>query len=155
MTHSPVNTGDTEARAGATRPIGEDAQAETMRHIGELARVLPGAQRSAHAYARGIDLFSGAEEVQRAHPTGRAYVVATKLALIHSEVTEALLEIRNRETDLDLPARTADDPLSSELADIMLRTLELAEDLGIDLGAAIEAKAADTVGRYRHGGVRF
>lgn len=133
----------------------EEARAQTMRHIRELARTLPGAQRSAHAYARSIGLFTGAEEVQKAHPSGRAYVVATKLALIHSEVTEALLEIRNRETDLDLPVRAADDPLSAELADIMLRTLELAEDLGIDLGAAIEAKAGDTVGRYRHGGVRF
>lgn len=133
----------------------QDARAETMRHIRELARALPAAQRSAHAYARSIDLFSGADEVQRAHPSGRAYVIATKLALIHSEVTEALLEIRSRQTDLDLPTRAADDPLSSELADIMLRTLELAEDLGIDLGAAIAAKAGDTVGRYRHGGVRF
>ena len=146
----PADDTDRSANPGT-----EQTRAETMRHIGELARALPAAQRSAHAYARRIDLFSGAEEVRRAHPSGRAYVVATKLALIHSEVTEALLEIRSRQTDLDLPTRTADDPLSSELADIVLRTLELAEDLGIDLGAAIAAKAADTVVRYRHGGVRF
>jgi len=133
----------------------EEERAQTMHHIRELARALPDAQRSAHAYARSIGLFTGAKEVEKAHPSGRAYVVATKLALIHSEVTEALLEVRSRDTDLDLPVRPADDPLSAELADIMLRTLELAEDLGIDLGAALEAKAADTVGRYRHGGVRF
>lgn len=151
MTDRPTRMPGQEATGVPDR----DAQAQTMHHVRELARVLPAAQRSAHAYARGIALFSGAPEVRQAHPSGRAYVVATKLALIHSEVTEALLEIRKRETDLDLPTRAPDDPLSSELADIMLRTLELAEDLGIDLGAAIEAKVADTVGRYRHGGVRF
>ncbi len=135
-------------------PDGVSAE-NTMDNIRALAAVLPAAQHSAYGYARSIDLFSGADQIEAAHPAGRAYVVATKLALIHSEVTEALLEIRSRTTSLERQPRPADDPLSSELADIVLRTLELAEDLHIDLGAALLAKTADTVGRYRHGGVRF
>jgi NTP pyrophosphatase (non-canonical NTP hydrolase) len=127
----------------------------TMAAIGALAALLPAAQRSARAYAKGIDLFSGAGEIEAAHPSGRAYVIATKLALIHSEVTEAVQEIRDRKTDLDLDPRPADDPLSAELADVILRTLELAEDLHVDLGAALRAKTLDTVSRYRHDGVRF
>ncbi|MFI5932041.1 hypothetical protein [Actinoplanes sp. NPDC051494] len=135
-------------------PILPNAES-TMDSITALAAVLPAAQRSAAAYARGIGLFSGTAEIAAAHPSGRAYVIATKLALIHSEAAEAVEEIRSRDTDLDLDPRPAGDPLSAELADIVLRTLELAEDLHVDLGAALVAKAAGTVGDYRHGGVRF
>jgi NTP pyrophosphatase (non-canonical NTP hydrolase) len=128
---------------------------EILRHIEALAAVLPAAQRSAHEYARGIDLFSGADEVAAAHPAGRAYVAATRMALLQSEVSEALQEIRSRSLDLDPAARRPGDALSLELADILIRTLELAEYLGVDLGAALVAKTADTLSGYRHGGVRF
>lgn len=128
---------------------------ETLRHIETLAAALPDAQRSAHAYARSIDLFSGADDVAAAHPAGRAYVAATRMALLQSEVSEALQEIRSRSLDLDPAARRPDDALSLELADILIRTLELSEYLGVDLGAALVAKTADTLGGYRHGGVRF
>jgi NTP pyrophosphatase (non-canonical NTP hydrolase) len=128
---------------------------DALRHIEALAALLPDAQRSAHAYARAIDLFSGSDEVERAHPSGRAYVAATRMALLQSEVSEALQEIRDRAVDLDPAARRPDDALSLELADILIRTLELSEYLGVDLGAALVAKTAGTLGGYRHGGVRF
>ncbi|MEV4641691.1 hypothetical protein AB0J80_30540 [Actinoplanes sp. NPDC049548] len=128
---------------------------EALRSIEALAALLPDAQRSAHAYARSIDLFSGSDDVAASHPSGRAYVAATRMALLHSEVSEALQEIRSRELDLDPAARRPDDALSLELADILIRTLELAEYLGVDLGAALVTKTADTLGGYRHGGVRF
>jgi NTP pyrophosphatase (non-canonical NTP hydrolase) len=126
-----------------------------MRHIEALAAVLPDAQRSAHAYAEGIDLFSGSREIEAAHPAGRAYVAATRMALLQSEVSEALQEIRNRSLDLDPAVRHPGDALSLELADILIRTLELAEYLGVDLGAALVRKTAETLAGYRHGGVRF
>ncbi|GAA1636081.1 hypothetical protein [Actinoplanes couchii] len=128
---------------------------DTLRHIEALAALLPDAQRGAHAYARKIDLFSGSDQVETAHPSGRAYVAATRMALLQSEVSEALQEIRSRDLDLDPAARRPDDALSLELADILIRTLELSEYLGVDLGAALVAKTADTLGGYRHGGVRF
>jgi NTP pyrophosphatase (non-canonical NTP hydrolase) len=128
---------------------------EALRHIQALAALLPEAQRSAHAYARSIDLFSGADEIEAAHSSGRAYVAATRMALLQSEVSEALQEIRDRSLDLDPAARRPDDALSLELADILIRTLELSEYLGVDLGAALVAKTADTLDGYRHGGVRF
>ncbi len=37
---------------------------DALRHIEALAALLPDAQRSAHAYARAIDLFSGSDEVR-------------------------------------------------------------------------------------------
>jgi NTP pyrophosphatase (non-canonical NTP hydrolase) len=128
---------------------------DALRHIEALAAVLPDAQRSAHAYARSIDLFSGSDDVEAAHPAGRAYVAATRMALLHSEVSEALQEIRSRSLDLDPSSRRPDDALSLELADILIRTLELSEYLGVDLGAALVVKTADTLSGYRHGGVRF
>lgn len=128
---------------------------EALRHIEALAAVLPDAQRSAHAYARSIDLFFGSDDVAAAHPAGRAYVAATRLALLHSEVSEALQEIRSRSLDLDPATRRPDDALSLELADILIRTLELAEYLGVDLAAALATKTAETLSGYRHGGVRF
>ncbi|MDI6103411.1 hypothetical protein QLQ12_32865 [Actinoplanes sp. NEAU-A12] len=128
---------------------------DALRHIQALAALLPEAQRSAHAYARSIDLFSGADDIEAAHPSGRAYVAATRMALLQSEVSEALQEIRDRSLDLHPAARRPDDSLSLELADILIRTLELSEYLGVDLGAALVAKTADTLNGYRHGGVRF
>jgi NTP pyrophosphatase (non-canonical NTP hydrolase) len=135
--------------------MGSGTVSETLRHIEALAAVLPAAQRSAHAYAQRIDLFSGADEVAAAHPAGRAYVAATRMALLQSEVSEALQEIRSRDLDLDPAARRPHDALSLELADILIRTLELSEYLGVDLGAALVHKTADTLSGYRHGGVRF
>ncbi|MEU4428775.1 hypothetical protein AB0F81_49890 [Actinoplanes sp. NPDC024001] len=128
---------------------------EALRHIEALAALLPDAQRSAHAYAREIDLFSGAGALEQAHESGRAYVAATRMALLQSEVSEALQEIRSRSLDLDPGARRPDDALSRELADILIRTLELSEYLGVDLGAALVAKTAETLSGYRHGNVRF
>lgn len=58
------------------------------------------------------------------------YFLATKLALIHSEVTEALEDLRTNNFTR----------FGEELADIMIRTADLAGALGIDLEARIEQK---------------
>lgn len=55
------------------------------------------------------------------------------LALIASEVGEAVNECRG-----EVPT----DKLPAELADIILRTVDLAEDLGIDIDAAVQEKMA-------------
>lgn len=88
--------------------------------------------------------------------------VITKLALICDEAHEALTLVRG------LPqghlALTTDvtnsqgkrEGLPSELADIIIRTLDLAGSLGIDIGKAIEEKLQHNTQRpYRHGGKRF
>ena len=54
-----------------------------------------------------------------------------QIALIASEIGEAANECRGK---------TPTDKLGSELADIILRTLGLAENLGIDMEAEILAK---------------
>ena len=70
--------------------------------------------------------------------------VPTKLALIMSEGAEAL-EAHRRGT-----------AVGSELADIVIRTMDLAETLKIDLGLEIVAKHEFNKTRpYRHGEKRY
>jgi NTP pyrophosphatase (non-canonical NTP hydrolase) len=73
------------------------------------------------------------------------YKIPAKLALITSEVSEALEAYRQ-----DDAANFAE-----ELADTLIRVLDLAIGLGIDLDSAVSAKLAKNKQRgYRHGGKR-
>jgi hypothetical protein len=65
--------------------------------------------------------------------------VSKKLLLIHSEVSEACEADREPGPDAHLPQYPN---LAVELADIVIRTLGFAEQLGYDLGPIIEAKDA-------------
>lgn len=62
---------------------------------------------------------------------------ATKFALIHSETSEAFEGFRKDKKDDHLPDRLA---VEVELADQMIRTLDLAGSLGLDLDGAIREK---------------
>lgn len=75
-----------------------------------------------------------------------AYKLPGVLALIHSEVSEALeaFRVNNKEN------------FTEELADIVIRVLDCASGLGIDLDEAIRAKLAKNRERgFRHGGKRL
>ncbi|MEH7392428.1 MazG nucleotide pyrophosphohydrolase domain-containing protein [Bacillus sp. JJ1474] len=70
----------------------------------------------------------------------------TLLALIHSEVSEALEAVRKGNKD----------NFAEELADICIRTFDLCGSRGIDLGAAITRKMEFNKGRsYKHGGKAY
>lgn len=77
------------------------------------------------------------------------------LALIHTEVSEATELVRQVDFDPQRQWHRDDgkpEGLPSELADILLRVLETAEALGIDLQTALERKNAFNQTRpYRHG----
>jgi NTP pyrophosphatase (non-canonical NTP hydrolase) len=77
---------------------------------------------------------------------GRA-LVAEKLALIHSEVSEGLEGHRKGLQDDKLPHRPM---LEVELADAVIRIADLAGALGYDLGGAIAEKMAFNVVRPDH-----
>ena len=73
---------------------------------------------------------------------GEALYVPTKLALIMSEGAEALEAHRQGKSE----------DLGHELADIVIRSMDLAESLGIDLAKEILTKAAFNANRpYKHG----
>lgn len=95
--------------------------------------------------------------------------IAVALALVHSEVSEALEEVRGdnlgtywmvgrsdatRFDDRDeAPAGAKPEGLPIELADVIIRVLDLAGALGIDMEQAIADKAAYNATRtHRHGG---
>lgn len=74
------------------------------------------------------------------------YKIATQIALIGSEVNEALHAHQKRQDIL----------IGEELADVVIRTLDLAETLGIPLGNEILAKIEkNRIRSYKHGDKRY
>lgn len=70
--------------------------------------------------------------------------IGEKLCLIHSEVSEALEVVRASEIHYRL--------LGEELADIIIRTMDLAEHLNINLEHAVAMKHRINMNRpYKHG----
>jgi NTP pyrophosphatase (non-canonical NTP hydrolase) len=79
--------------------------------------------------------------------------LGARLALVHSEVSEALECVRLGEMATDLEANGKPVGLAPELADIVIRVLDIAGSLGIDLQTALEVKHAYNETRaHRHGG---
>lgn len=74
-------------------------------------------------------------------------LVAEKLCLVHSEVSEAMEGHRKGLPDDKLPHRPM---IEVELADAMIRIADLAGALGLDLGGAIAEKMAFNAQRPDH-----
>ncbi len=81
--------------------------------------------------------------------------IGMKLALIHSEVSEALEEYRNDRPLGEIYYENGKKPCGfpSELADIVIRVFDLAGYLGIDMSDMIKEKLIYNETRdYLHGG---
>lgn len=91
-------------------------------------------------------LQSLAEECRIRTRFGKA-LVAEKLALIHSEISEAMEGARKNLMDDKLPHRKM---IEVELADALIRILDLAGALHLDLAGAIQEKLAFNKTREDH-----
>ncbi|MFB5193160.1 MazG nucleotide pyrophosphohydrolase domain-containing protein [Alicyclobacillus fastidiosus] len=71
----------------------------------------------------------------------------THIALAHSELSEALEADRKN---------YGEDKIAEELADVLIRTLDMAAAHNLDLAGALVAKMEKNKGRtYRHGGLKY
>ena len=95
-----------------------------------------GASMDAGWWADPITGMSLIEEVRSKTRFGKA-LVAEKLCLIHSEISEAMEGARKSLPDDKLPHRQM---IEVELADAVIRISDLAGALGLDLGGAIADK---------------
>lgn len=100
----------------------------------------------------GVELLSD--------PEFAPYVVGTKLALAHSEISEAMEGYRKDQMDEKLPDRPA---IEVELADVLIRVFDLAGRLRLDVAGAVVEKMGynavrsdhDLEVRFREGGKKF
>jgi NTP pyrophosphatase (non-canonical NTP hydrolase) len=99
-----------------------------------------------HALARDKGWWDGE------NPTS-AQAIGAKLALVHSEVSEALECVRSRASDGVSLENGKPEGLPIELADAIIRILDLCGALGIDIESAVETKHEFNAARpFRHGG---
>lgn len=88
---------------------------------------------------------------------GTANDTLSNLALIHSEVSEAVEEVRITEdlTKVSFDRDGEPEGFGVELADVIIRVLDLAEHHGIDMQKMIALKHEyNKLRPYRHGGKR-
>lgn len=99
------------------------------------------------------------ELVSRAHENAARHgfwdkppELGTSIALIHSELSEALEEHRKGDGFLSYVKDGKPEGIAAELADAVIRIADLCGALGIDLEEAIAEKMKYNEGRpYRHG----
>lgn len=112
-----------------------------------LRRMLEGLD-SATLLCHGLAAYSGWwREYDEMPERYRKYFIGTKVALIHSEASEAMEGHRKGKMDSHLPDRSATEV---ELADLLIRIFDLAGALKLDVGGAAIEKLLYNMQRPDH-----
>lgn len=108
-------------------------------------------QRDIHKMARDKGFWDESDDFKGAS-------IGTKIALIHTEISEALEEFRKPDVELDeiyYSEGGKPEGFGVELADAVIRILDLAEKTGNDMSDLIKLKMKFNKTRpTRHGGKR-
>ena len=119
-------------------------------NIIQVASVLRTLQREVHANSIAHGFYGEGAVDGTSAPVGN---IPEKIALIHSELSEALENVRDGRTPDDkLPEY---DGLTVELADVVIRVMDLAEFAGCPLAEALLAKHEYNKGRPMMHGRNF
>lgn len=112
------------------------------------AEMVDGMAKEIGAWAKSKGFREDWDEASQPYYDARNPVIAMKLMLIVSEASEALETLRDHGAD----ACVDEGNFMEELADIMIRVLDLSEMLGGGLGEEIVKKMAKNQNRpYKHG----
>lgn len=123
----------------------------------DMAESITDAARACHQLAGEKGWWPELVELPTMSNEQRVNTIAAKIALIHSEASEALEELRHCESLSDLREVRLEglkpEGFGVELADVVIRCFDLACATGVDIGALIRDKHNFNANRaHRHGG---
>ena len=116
------------------------------------SRVITDTAQTAHRVNVANGWWGDRNDIAVQGPEGRAIVILAALGLVTSEVAEAMEAVRkhNPATWRDTATK---DTLARELGGAVVRLMDLAAWLGIDLGqAVVEEIELNATRGYKHGG---